>query len=435
MSSPRSHRILWTLVCFLAVLAVTPAYAAIKVTSRPVVQVPPPLSVRPEAYTSNTEIRAFDETQNVITPVPITVNISEPGTYSSLLQLTPGVIPAGTCVQSQFLHLDNVGVTQMVRLEGSVTFDADVLGIIVLSPNLDLTDDLLGVQETDYPTGSFPLRGVELQGSNAQMNPDVITLDNNLRTVTVNLEVVGALDSIRVITECAEDPPAQLDLAPEVSTNPVGTEHCVTATVTDADGDPTPNILVRFSVTGSVNTTGSGQTDNDGTAEFCYMGPPLPGTDVITAFADTDGDGTRDLGEPGDVASKLWVLPETTPGCEIKITNGGWITAINGDKATFGGNAKASESGDTTGQQEYQDHGPVQPVNVHSLNVLAIVCSADRTEAQIYGEARMNNVEPVFYRIRVRDNGEPGTNDMYGIILTGYASGDRKLEGGNIQIR
>jgi hypothetical protein len=56
------------------------------------------------------------------------------------------------------------------------------------------------------------------------------------------------------------------------------------------------------------------------------------------------------------------VLPVTTPGCEIKITNGGWIIAMNGDRASFGGNAKADADGNVTGNEEYQDHGPAQPM-------------------------------------------------------------------------
>src|SRR6185295_9857019 len=45
----------------------------------------------------------------------------------------------------------------------------------------------------------------------------------------------------------------------------------------------------------------------------------------------------------------------STPGCEIKISDGGWIIAVNGDVGTFGGNAKVSLSGVSSGQQEYHD--------------------------------------------------------------------------------
>lgn len=158
---------------------------------------------------------------------------------------------------------------------------------------------------------------------------------------------------------------------------------------------------------------------------------------MITAYADTDEDNTQDLGEPSGAATKTWVLPPSTPLCEVTISDGGRITAANGDKATFGGNAKVSSSGeDVSGEQQYIDHGPVQPLNVHSISVLAVVCSADRTEATLFGQATIDGDGSHFYRIRVRDGGEPGRGvDQYGILLsTGYFSGDQTLEGGNVQI-
>ena len=231
--------------------------------------------------------------------------------------------------------------------------------------------------------------------------------------------------------------PASVVVDPPAAVNTVDSRHCVTATVRDAFGNPVPGIVVRFRVTGSVNTSGSATTNAAGQATFCYTGPPLPGADVITAFADTDNDGTQDLGEPSGGATKTWVLPVTTPLCEIRITNGGWIIAANGDRASFGGNARASETGDTQGQEEYQDHGPAQPMNVHSINVLAIVCDGPGKEASIYGKATIDGSGSFFYRIKVRDVAEPGAgSDTYWMLLeTGYTSGDRVLRGGNVQIQ
>jgi hypothetical protein len=226
--------------------------------------------------------------------------------------------------------------------------------------------------------------------------------------------------------------PATLTLDPKAATNPVDSEHCVTATVRDAFGNPTPGIVVRFSVTGSVNTSGSATTDASGQARFCYDGPALPGMDVITAYADTDGDDTQDAGEPADTATKTWVLPVTTPGCEIKITNGGWIIAANSDRASFGGNAKADADGNVSGNEEYQDHGPVSPFNLHG-NVLVIVCNQDGS-ATIFGEATIDGSGSHTYRIDVVDNGEPGRNDRYRMRVNAYDSGDQQLQGGNVQI-
>jgi Big-like domain-containing protein len=227
-------------------------------------------------------------------------------------------------------------------------------------------------------------------------------------------------------------PPATLTLAPKTATNTVDSQHCVTATVKDQFGNPTPSITVRFSVTGSVTTSGSSPTNASGQATFCYIGPSLPGSDVITAFADTNDNGVQDAGEPSDTATKAWVLPTSTPAC--KVTYGGRITAANGDKGTFGGNAMVPAPG-PRGEEEYQDHG-TPTLNVHSIDVLAVTCSADGTSASIFGTATINGSGSFNYRIDVTDNGEPGAGtDTYRIRLsTGYDSGEQTLVGGNVQI-
>jgi hypothetical protein len=131
----------------------------------------------------------------------------------------------------------------------------------------------------------------------------------------------------------------------------------------------------------------------------------------------------------------------STPNCEIKISDGGHITALNGDEGTFGGNAKVSATGATTGQQTYHDHGPLQQLDFKALTVQAVVCDEDEMTAEIYGTGSVDGSGSYEYRISLDDEGEPGTNDKYGIVIgaslpfPGYASGDRQLEGGNIQIR
>jgi hypothetical protein len=120
----------------------------------------------------------------------------------------------------------------------------------------------------------------------------------------------------------------------------------------------------------------------------------------------------------------------STPGC--KVTYGGRIEAANGDKATFGGNAKADG---LTGEQNYQDHGPAADMHVKSVDVDAVVCSADGTSASIFGTATIDGSGSFDYRIDLVDLGEPGTDDRYRIRLSnGYDSGSQLLEGGNVQI-
>ena len=134
-------------------------------------------------------------------------------------------------------------------------------------------------------------------------------------------------------------------------------------------------------------------------------------------------------------------------GC--KVTFGGWITTADGDKATFGGNSHAVGQ---KGQIEYQDHGPVTDINVHSIEVHSMTCGGDvvvsgfvclasgepssfGTQASIFGTATIDGEGSFDYQIDVTDLGEPGTSDTYRIWLSnGYDSGVQTLNGGNVQI-
>jgi hypothetical protein len=236
--------------------------------------------------------------------------------------------------------------------------------------------------------------------------------------------------------------PSSLDLDPPTAFNPVDSQHCVTATVRDQYGEPMEGVNVEFRVTGSVMTGGDANTNNDGEAEFCYTGPAFPGGDDIHAWADWNPDnGEQDLlaipPEPFDDATKTWTFPVSTPGCEVRITNGGWIIAANTDRASFGGNAKVDADGNVSGQEEYQDHGPFQAMNAHG-NVLVVTCTPNQTQATIFGNATVDGAGSYMYRIDVKDLGEPGVGvDTYRFRLeppSTYDSGEQPLQGGNVQI-
>ena len=230
--------------------------------------------------------------------------------------------------------------------------------------------------------------------------------------------------------------PATLTLTPHTATNEVGQQHCVTATVKDSSAHTLSGVTVRFSVTGPGATSGSKTTGSNGQATFCYTSS-LPGNDSIVAYADTNGNNMQDMGEPSDTATKTWTLPSSTPVCEATITSGGWIIAMNGDRANFGGNARSDSAGNTSGQEEYQDRGPASPMNVHSIAVLAMTCNSDRTQASIFGTATKDGSGSYNFRIDVTDRGEPGSSDTYRMRLSGgttYDSGEQTLRGGNVQI-
>ena len=281
-----------------------------------------------------------------------------------------------------------------------------------------------------FPTGSLT-------------GPQSITFDETITapttvgtytcTITATTDPGGATLAVETVSvTVTPGDPAAIDLQPASATNTVDAQHCVTATVTDEFGNVTPGITVEFSVVptaGRTPTSGTGVTDVAGQATFCYTSA-LPGSDTITAFADTDSSGAQNGTEPTTTATKTWVLP--TSGAACKVTYGGRIATTDGDKATFGGNAKGAGP---SGQEQFRAHGPTADFNLHSIDVQSVVCSEDGTAASIFGTATIDGAGSVDYRIDVTDLGEPGSSDTYEIRLSnGYDSGLQTLTGGNVQI-
>ena len=98
-------------------------------------------------------------------------------------------------------------------------------------------------------------------------------------------------------------------LAPKTATNPVNTQHCVTATVTDQNGAPVVGVRVDFAVTGVNPTTGFSNTAANGTAQFCYTGTQT-GNDTIRAS----------VGTVVDTAAKTWTAGTTNSPTTCVVT-------------------------------------------------------------------------------------------------------------------
>lgn len=89
-----------------------------------------------------------------------------------------------------------------------------------------------------------------------------------------------------------------ISLTPPDATNPVNTEHCVTATVVDQFGVPQAGENIFFQVRGANGVLNGVQpTDNSGQAQYCYIGTVI-GRDTIIASIGTTP--TR------DTAFKTW---------------------------------------------------------------------------------------------------------------------------------
>jgi hypothetical protein len=228
--------------------------------------------------------------------------------------------------------------------------------------------------------------------------------------------------------------PDELILTPPLDVNPVSTNHTVTATLLDGTGAPKSGVPVRFLVAGSVSTTGSCTTGPDGQCTFTYTGPPFPGADLITAYADQNNDTIQQPTEPADTATKAWEMPTSTAG---HVTGGGHVLAPDPidfdkfDEVAFGFNARSTATG-FSGKCTVVDQSRATKTMLKCRDVTALVQTGNK--ATIFGNATVNDVQTT-YRIDVEDNGEPGMGrDIFLIQTTsGYTAGGL-LTRGNVQV-
>jgi hypothetical protein len=192
-------------------------------------------------------------------------------------------------------------------------------------------------------------------------------------------------------------------------------------------------VTVRFSVAGANGTLGlptSGTaTTVGGLASFSYVGT-MPGGDIITAYADFNGDGTRSANpadhEPQSTAAKTWLVPPSTAGS----FNGGTKILRPTGYATFG----LSFTGLPTvgGSLDYTDHSSATPRKVLSVTVTSYVQTG--TTAKVFGTATIDGAGSYVFRLDLADNGEPGRLDTFRLRMSdGYDTGTQNLVSGNLQ--
>lgn len=222
--------------------------------------------------------------------------------------------------------------------------------------------------------------------------------------------------------------PGTITLTPETATNPVSTEHCVVATVSDAFGNPTPDVIVRFTVSGSVAASGSPSTDADGSAGFCYMGPEIAGDDDITAFADTDANGTADPDEPSASATKAWIAPVAE---NVQVSGAGLAPGGTARGDTAFALFARSVSGQMNGSCLVIDGAARVVIVCRDVSALA----REGTRATFSGNATLNG-EPTTYQIEVDDVADPGrARDTFTIrTQNGYIAGGL-LRLGNVRVQ
>jgi hypothetical protein len=177
-----------------------PAAAAVIGTTGAMTEIGAPVSTLEGALASNTQIFLFAEGTGITLGAALTIDVNAPGSYSNANLPAPGAsqIAAGTQVDSYFVHYDVASGNQ--TNVGSVTFDSNILGVLIYAAALDASDGVLGAFGTTYvPGGSDANRGLDF-------GPDAFTLSADLRTLSFSLqENSNRLDQVRIVV--ASPPP------------------------------------------------------------------------------------------------------------------------------------------------------------------------------------------------------------------------------------
>ena len=191
---------------------------------------------------SNDNAFIFAEQSGVSLTDGLDVDITDPGTYNRNTPPSPETIPNGTIIDSFFLHFDPEGrPNQRVEVSGSVTFDTEILGVIVTDTNLNDSDDL-GASNTAYPTGLLDRGSVF-----GREQLDNITLSEN--TLEYNIGARQVIDQIRIITAAAppvNNPPEIISLSVTPDTINENDMLTLTGTFIDSDSDDNHTIFIDW---------------------------------------------------------------------------------------------------------------------------------------------------------------------------------------------
>jgi hypothetical protein len=183
-------------------------------------------------------IRAMYESEQVTsspTPADATPTGSD-ATYSDVGALNGGSVAANTCVDSWLADFD-AGAGSVAK-DGSITFQAPILGVEALTSSLDATDSAFGAAGTTYPTGANDGRGLEFTNgatpsSNGSGLPDSFGINAAGTTLSMHADVTNEYDQVRVLTACVPDTIA-VAIGPHPIFNPTtGEDANLKATVSE----------------------------------------------------------------------------------------------------------------------------------------------------------------------------------------------------------
>lgn len=161
----------------------------------------------PGKFEDDEHITVFLERRKIQIEEPLDVDLADPGEYRRLRRQEGPLIAEGTTVRSYLIQLDPVGLldkfdSDKPRVEGQITFDQPIVGLIASGKKLLASDGQVGHPQGVY--GNLP-RGLEppkeaLDEAESQ-GKDVLILAADQRTLILNFAAGSAVDQIRVLVD------------------------------------------------------------------------------------------------------------------------------------------------------------------------------------------------------------------------------------------
>lgn len=109
-----------------------------------------------------------------------------------------GTLPAGTMFTDYLLHYDNFGTGGSNNASGSVTFDTQIIGLIVFTNALNNSDSTLGVSGVIYENNQF--RGLDDSAANGGAGNDEFSVSADGRTFNINgWTTTNVVDEVRIL--------------------------------------------------------------------------------------------------------------------------------------------------------------------------------------------------------------------------------------------
>lgn len=153
-----------------------------------------PRSVVPNELESP-NLQVFAERTGYELPSDLGIEARAPGTYDSSSSLSEGTIAETTAVDVLYVHADTRDDSK-TRIEGTLTFDRKIDGVIATGESMLAANEVMQVASlpTEYPESTKSNFGVN-------MKVDKFEIGSDRKSMSLNYEVYGQSDSMRLIFE------------------------------------------------------------------------------------------------------------------------------------------------------------------------------------------------------------------------------------------